>query len=80
LLLIGSLSWETAVVSFPCLVRTVSGLGEARYALGDRLVDRYLEFVAGRARPNTLRAGRAGTPAHRSCGSRVFHPERGLRP
>src|SRR5207237_2222514 len=23
---------------------------------GDRLVDRYLEFVAGRARPNTLRA------------------------
>jgi site-specific recombinase XerD len=27
-----------------------------RYALGDPLVDRYLEFVAGRARPNTLRA------------------------
>jgi hypothetical protein len=24
--------------------------------LGDRLVDRYLEFVAGRCRPNTLRA------------------------
>ena len=23
---------------------------------GDRLVDRYLEFVAGRSRPNTLRA------------------------
>jgi site-specific recombinase XerD len=44
------------VVSFPCLVRSVSGLGEARYALGDRLVDRYLEFVAGRCRPNTLRA------------------------
>jgi integrase/recombinase XerD len=44
------------VVSFPCLVRTTSGLGEVRYALGDRLVDRYLEFVAGRARPNTLRA------------------------
>jgi integrase/recombinase XerD len=44
------------VVSFPCLVRRVSGLGEVRYALGDRLVDRYLEFVAGRARPNTLRA------------------------
>jgi site-specific recombinase XerD len=41
---------------FPCLVRTVSGLGEVRYSLGDRLVDRYLEFVAGRARPNTLRA------------------------
>jgi hypothetical protein len=27
-----------------------------RYALGDLLVDRYLEFVAGRPRPNTLRA------------------------
>jgi len=24
--------------------------------LGERLVDRYLEFVAGRCRPNTLRA------------------------
>lgn len=43
------------MVSFPEMVRTTSGLGEARYALGDRLVDRYLEFVAGRARPNTLR-------------------------
>ena len=27
-----------------------------RYRLGDPLVDRYLEFVAGRARANTLRA------------------------
>jgi site-specific recombinase XerD len=34
----------------------VSGAGEVRYSLGHRLVDRYLEFVAGRARPNTLRA------------------------
>jgi len=34
----------------------VSGSGEARYRLGHPLVDRYLEFVAGRARPNTLRA------------------------
>ncbi len=42
--------------SFPCLVRSVSGAGEVRYSLGHRLVDRYLEFVAGRARPNTLRA------------------------
>jgi site-specific recombinase XerD len=42
--------------SFPCLARTVTGAGEVRYSLGDRLVDRYLEFVAGRARPNTLRA------------------------
>jgi integrase/recombinase XerD len=41
---------------FPCLVRSVSPSGEPRYALGDPLVDRYLEFVAGRCRPNTLRA------------------------
>jgi hypothetical protein len=37
------------VVSFPEMVRTTSGLGEVRYVLGDRLVDRYLEFAAGRA-------------------------------
>jgi len=42
--------------SFPCLVRTVSGAGEVRHSLGRRLVDRYLELVAGRGRPNTLRA------------------------
>ena len=42
--------------SFPCLVRFVSGSGQVRYRLGDRLVDRYLEFVAGRCRPSTLRA------------------------
>jgi integrase/recombinase XerD len=42
--------------SFPCLARFVSGSGQVRYRLGDRLVDRYLEFVAGRCRPNTLRA------------------------
>ncbi len=41
---------------FPCLVRDASSAGEARYALGHPLVDRYLEFVAGRSRPNTLRA------------------------
>ena len=34
----------------------VSGAGEVRHSLGHWLVDRYLEFVAGRARPNTLRA------------------------
>lgn len=38
---------------FPCLVRSASSAGEARNALGHLLVDRYLEFVAGRARPNT---------------------------
>jgi len=42
--------------SFPCLVRIVSGSGQVRYRLGERLVNRYLEFVAGRCRPNTLRA------------------------
>src|SRR5215469_701601 len=42
--------------SFPCLVRVVSGSSQVRYRLGHPLVDRYLEFVAGRVRPNTLRA------------------------
>jgi integrase/recombinase XerD len=49
--------------SFPCVVRTVTGAGEVRYALGHRLVDRYLEFVAGRCRPNTLRAVAFGLKA-----------------
>jgi len=42
--------------TFPCLARFVSGSGQVRYRLGNRLADRYLEFVAGRCRPNTLRA------------------------
>jgi integrase/recombinase XerD len=41
---------------FPCLTRFSSSGGGDRYRLGHPLVDRYLEFVAGRARPNTLRA------------------------
>lgn len=40
----------------PSLVRFASPSGEARYPLGHPLLDRCLEFVAGRARPNTLRA------------------------
>jgi integrase/recombinase XerD len=44
------------MTDFPCLERWVARSGEARYRLGDPVVDRYLEFVAGRARPNTLRA------------------------
>ena len=44
------------MTDFPCLVRSVARSGEARYRLGDPLVDRYLEFVAGRVRPNSLRA------------------------
>jgi integrase/recombinase XerD len=34
----------------------MSSSGQVRYVLGDRLADRYLEFVAGRCRPNALRA------------------------
>ena len=49
--------WDGAEMSsFPCLARTVSSSGQVCYSLGERLVDRYLEFVAGRCRPNTLRA------------------------
>jgi integrase/recombinase XerD len=44
------------MTTFPSLIRCISSSGAVRYRLGDRLVDRYLEFVAGRARPNTLRA------------------------
>jgi site-specific recombinase XerD len=40
----------------PCLIRPSIAGGEVRYELGHPLVDRYLEFVAGRARPNTTRA------------------------
>jgi len=40
----------------PCLVRSLTAAGDARFELGHSLVDRYLEFVAGRSRPNTLRA------------------------
>jgi integrase/recombinase XerD len=41
---------------FPCLVRFSTSGGDARFGLGDRLVDSYLVFVAGGARANTLRA------------------------
>jgi integrase/recombinase XerD len=44
------------MTTFPALVRAKSPTGEDRYLLGDPLVDRYLEFVAGRVRANTLRA------------------------
>ena len=49
--------WERVGMSqFPCLVRSSNSAGEVCYALGDRWVDSYLAFVAGRCRPNTLRA------------------------
>ena len=44
------------MTTFPWLIRLVSAASGVRYALGEPLVDRYLEFVAGRARPNSLRA------------------------
>jgi integrase/recombinase XerD len=44
------------MTNFPGMTRSSTRAGEARFKLGDPLVDRYLEFVAGRARPNTLRA------------------------
>ena len=44
------------MTNFPCMNRSRSSTGETRYSLGDPLVDSYLEFVAGRARANTLRA------------------------
>jgi integrase/recombinase XerD len=44
------------MTTFPTLVRGESSNGEDRYFLGHPVVDRYLEFVAGRVRPNSLRA------------------------
>lgn len=40
----------------PCLVRSSTTAGEVRFELGHPLLDRYFEFVAGRTRPNTVRA------------------------
>jgi integrase/recombinase XerD len=40
----------------PCLIRSWTRGGETGFGLGDPLVDSYLAFVVGRARPNTLRA------------------------
>lgn len=40
----------------PCLVRSTTAAGCHRFSLGDPLLDSYLAFVAGRSRPNTLRA------------------------
>lgn len=47
---------DVGMTDFPCLVRSSNAVGEDRYVLGDPLVDSYLEFVAGRCQPNTLRA------------------------
>ena len=39
--------------SFECHVRSD---GERAYRIGHQLIDEFLEFVVGRARPNTVRA------------------------
>ena len=44
------------MTSSPCLIRAADPSGGVCYELGHPLVDRYLMFVAGRARPNTVRA------------------------
>jgi integrase/recombinase XerD len=46
----GAVMWSP---SFVCVVRDD---GEREYRVGHELVDEFLEFVAGRARPNTVRA------------------------
>ena len=53
----------------PLSVCSAPGSGQVRYSLGDRLVDRYLEFVAGRAP-----AGHAAGGGLRSEG--VLHGDR----
>lgn len=40
----------------PCVKRVAGPAGGLRYEVGHWLVDRYLAFVAGRCRPNTVRA------------------------
>src|SRR6266540_901027 len=40
----------------PCLIRSPRAPGGWCFELGHPLLDRYLEFVAGRSRPNTVRA------------------------
>jgi hypothetical protein len=47
-------AWRDDFLSFVDQVCFVVGCGAV--SARDRLVDRYLDFVAGRARPNTLRA------------------------
>src|SRR3954468_10754594 len=44
------------MTAFQCVIRSSGPSGQTRYSVGHPLVDRYLEFVGGRARPNTLRA------------------------
>jgi hypothetical protein len=45
--------------------------GQVRYALGERLVDRYLEFVAGR---EMRHIGLSGRSTGTTCWARAVHP------
>ena len=40
----------------PVFERVVSGDGETGYRVGHELIDEFLELVARRARPNTVKA------------------------
>lgn len=40
----------------PTFERVVNGDGERGYRVGHEVIDEFLEFVAGRARPNTVKA------------------------
>jgi hypothetical protein len=40
----------------PCLIRSVDALGRPVLRLGVPVLDAYLDFVAGRCRPNTVLA------------------------
>ena len=66
--------------SFPCLVRFVSGSGQVRYRLGDRLVDRYLSSWRAGAGDVCGQPGKWGVRGgpHRQWAAgvvnRVLHP------
>jgi integrase/recombinase XerD len=46
-------------VRTPCLVRSVTPAGDLKVRLDHPLLDDYLQFVAARARPNTVLATRS---------------------
>jgi hypothetical protein len=52
------------MTGFPFLVRSASVSAEARYRLDDPLIDRYLEFVAGGARPSGVSGSSSSNDQH----------------
>src|SRR5690242_11214763 len=72
--------WEPgAMTIFPLLIKCVSSSRVVRYALSDPWVDRYLEFVAGQARPNRLRRWRSRRDPHDPIGRDDEPPSKGGR-